>query len=275
MAAGREVIIVGDINIMRAPIDSGEGGIRTSATQHYEHPARVIFNDWCAPFGPMIDVVRESFPDRDDMFTCWNTKLDARPSNYGSRIDYILCSPGLRPWIKGGDILAKVYGSDHCPVYLDLHDSIETPTGTLQLRDMLNPSNRTPSTAPLYPCDPPRTAPEPPRFATKFLEEFSGPANNVGKASSVAVPRDEEIQMILGYHIPPVQASLRISLLRRRKKCHSHQVSLLPESPRKTFCPHPPRPSAWHEQLLRRWIHRQAAAITHPPREPADPKRST
>ena len=78
MAAGRDVIVAGDLNIMRAPIDSGEGGIRTSAEQHYEHPARVIFNDWIAPRGPMIDVVRESHPDREDMFTCWNTKLDAR-----------------------------------------------------------------------------------------------------------------------------------------------------------------------------------------------------
>ena len=78
MAAGREVIIAGDLNIVRAPIDSGEGGIRSSAEQHYEHPARVIFNDWCAPRGPMIDVVRESWPKRDDMFTCWNQKIDAR-----------------------------------------------------------------------------------------------------------------------------------------------------------------------------------------------------
>ncbi|KAK8853199.1 exodeoxyribonuclease III [Kwoniella newhampshirensis] len=174
-AAGREVIIAGDINIMRAPIDSGEGGIRTSAEQHYEHPARRIMDNWCAPKGPMVDVVRESWPDRDDMFTCWNQKLDARPSNYGSRIDMILCTPGLRPWIKGGDILTKVFGSDHCPVYIDLHESIEVPGhGTLHLRDMLNPLDRTPSTAPVYPNDVPRSAPEPPRFATKFFDEFSG-----------------------------------------------------------------------------------------------------
>ncbi|WWD19616.1 exodeoxyribonuclease III [Kwoniella shandongensis] len=174
-AAGREVIIAGDINIMRAPIDSGEGGIRTSAEQHYEHPARRIMDDWCAPKGPMVDVVRESWPDRDDMFTCWNQKLDARPSNYGSRIDMILCTPGLRPWIKGGDILTKVFGSDHCPVYIDLHDSIDVPDrGTLHLRDMLNPPDRPPSTAPIYPNDVPRSAPEPPRFATKFFDEFSG-----------------------------------------------------------------------------------------------------
>lgn len=98
-----------------------------------------------------------------------------RPSNYGSRIDYILCSPGLRPWIKGGDILNKVFGSDHCPVYIDLHESIDHPIlGKVNLRDMMNPPNRPPSTAPTYPNDVPREAPEPPRFATKFLDEFSG-----------------------------------------------------------------------------------------------------
>nr|XP_019044186.1 exodeoxyribonuclease III [Kwoniella bestiolae CBS 10118]OCF23116.1 exodeoxyribonuclease III [Kwoniella bestiolae CBS 10118] len=174
-ASGREVIVLGDINIMRAPIDSGEGGIRTSAEQHYEHPARRILDDWCAPKGPMVDVVRESWPKRDDMFTCWNQKLDARSANYGSRIDLVLCTPGLRPWIKGGDILNKVYGSDHCPVYIDLHETINHPEkGKLHLKDMLNPPDRPLSRAPVYPNDVPRAAPEPPRFATKYFDEFSG-----------------------------------------------------------------------------------------------------
>lgn len=39
---------------------------------------------------------------------------------------------------------------------------------------MLNPPDRPPTTAPTYPNDVPRDAPEPPRFATKFLDEFSG-----------------------------------------------------------------------------------------------------
>ncbi|KAL1412735.1 Class II abasic (AP) endonuclease [Vanrija albida] len=157
MAAGREVIIAGDMNIMRAPLDSGEGGIKTTAAQHYEHPARVWLENWCAPKGPMVDVVRESFPDREGMFTCWNMKIDARPANYGSRIDYVLCTPGLRPWIKGGDIDASVHGSDHCPVYIDLHDSIELDGQTIYLRDLLNPKDRPPSTAPVYPSDIPST----------------------------------------------------------------------------------------------------------------------
>lgn len=39
---------------------------------------------------------------------------------------------------------------------------------------MLNPADRPPSTATFFPTEPPRVAPEPPRFATKFFEEFSG-----------------------------------------------------------------------------------------------------
>lgn len=99
---------------------------------------------------------------------------DGRSANYGSRIDLILCTPGLRPWINGGDIQASVYGSDHCPVYIDLHETITLEDGTiLNLRDQLNPPDRKPSTAPTYPNDVPRVAPEPPRFATKFFDEFS------------------------------------------------------------------------------------------------------
>lgn len=87
----------------------------------------------------------------------------------------ILCTPGLRPWIKGGDIQANVFGSDHCPVHIDLHEEITLEDGTLlKLRDQLNPPNRAPSTAPIYPNAVPRAVPEPPRFATKFFDEFSG-----------------------------------------------------------------------------------------------------
>lgn len=101
--------------------------------------------------------------------------LIGRSANYGSRIDYVLCTPGLRPWVKGGDILDKVFGSDHCPVYVDFHETVTTAEGKeLHLRDMLNPPDRPPTTAVVYPSDPPRTGPEPPRFATKFFDEFSG-----------------------------------------------------------------------------------------------------
>ena len=98
-----------------------------------------------------------------------------RSANYGSRIDLILCSPGLRPWIKGGHIQASVYGADHCPSYIDLHESIITSQGrNSTLARYAQPARSKPTTAAVYPSIPPRTVPEPPRFATKSLEEFSG-----------------------------------------------------------------------------------------------------
>ncbi|KAJ4479755.1 hypothetical protein C8J55DRAFT_560904 [Lentinula edodes] len=95
----------------------------------------------------------------------WNTKLSARASNYGTRIDYILATPGLLPWIKAADIEPTIKGSDHCPVWIDLHDEISLSGGgnsTLKLRDVMSCPT---------PDKPDR---EPPRLATRFWDEYSG-----------------------------------------------------------------------------------------------------
>lgn len=68
--AGRNVIILGDINVCHRPIDNGEGGIQRQADEHYNHPARRWFDDWVAPKGGMHDVTRECWPERKGMFTC-------------------------------------------------------------------------------------------------------------------------------------------------------------------------------------------------------------
>ena len=70
----------------------------------------------------------------------WNQKINARESNYGTRIDYFLLTKGLLPWLKHGDILPSIKGSDHCPVYIDFYDEIKDEQGkTLSLKDLMNP----------------------------------------------------------------------------------------------------------------------------------------
>jgi AP endonuclease-2 len=87
-------------------------------------------------------------------------KISARETNYGTRVDYILVTPGILPWIKHGDIQPSLKGSDHCPIYIDLHDEITTDAGEqLFLRDVL-------------PMDGNRE--NPPRLAARRWEEFSG-----------------------------------------------------------------------------------------------------
>ncbi|KAG8817226.1 Class II abasic (AP) endonuclease, partial [Serendipita sp. 399] len=125
ISEGREVIVLGDLNSCPAPIDHCEGySPKYKDTFYSESPHRVWIRDWISESGPLVDIVRERWPNREGMFTCWNTKISARESNYGVRIDLILVTPGLRRWIKHGDIQASVKGSDHCPVYIDLYDAI-------------------------------------------------------------------------------------------------------------------------------------------------------
>lgn len=66
----REVIVVGDINICAAPIDSAEGNMGNNAAEWFAHPARSWFKEWTGPDGPMVDVIRKQWPDRKGMYTC-------------------------------------------------------------------------------------------------------------------------------------------------------------------------------------------------------------
>lgn len=139
LASGREVIIVGDLNIAHLPIDHCEGVNQRTRQEHLDiHPARQWLDGFLAPNGPFHDVTRRFHPTRKFMYTCWDTVKDTRPANYGVRIDYTFVSRGLLPWVKDADIQPNVYGSDHCPVYVDLKDEITTDDGrTLRLVDHL------------------------------------------------------------------------------------------------------------------------------------------
>lgn len=142
----------------------------------------------------MIDVIRTFWPDRKGLYTCkpwtqkrahfadnhilgWNTKLQARETNYGGRIDYILVTKGLLPWISHGDIQPSLKGSDHCPIYIDLRDEIVLESGeTVKLRDAMQQTD---------------AAREPPRIAAKFWDEFSGKQTVLSAFfSKRAVPKD-------------------------------------------------------------------------------------
>ncbi|KAI5124227.1 hypothetical protein M0805_005077 [Coniferiporia weirii] len=156
----REVIVTGDINICAAPIDHCDGELASNKEDFWVHPARKWFHEWLAPLGPMVDVVRGCWPERKGMFTCWNQKISARVTNYGTRIDYFLLTKGLLPWFDHGDILPLIKGSDHCPVYIDLHDEIVTETGEkIFLKDMVKMSGE---------------KRDPPRLASRYWNEYSG-----------------------------------------------------------------------------------------------------
>ncbi|TFK51939.1 DNase I-like protein [Heliocybe sulcata] len=159
VSEGREVIVVGDMNVCAASLDHCDGHLPSHASVFYEHPARRWMRDWLEPNGPMVDAVRKFWPDRDGMYTCWNMKICARETNYGTRVDYILTTRGLSKWLKHGDTLPSIKGSDHCPLYIDLHEEITLDTGAVvTLRDAMQLGTRK----------------SPPRLASKFWPEYSG-----------------------------------------------------------------------------------------------------
>ena len=184
--AGREVVAVGDINICARPIDHCDPVRRASESPYggfEHHPARKWFNELVGERGSLVDLGRHFYPERKSMFTHWETRINARETNYGTRIDYILATPGLLPWIRTCEIVPHILGSDHCPVIADFHDSISTSNGeTLYLWDLINaPGRCRNSTA---------AEPEAPRLAAKFYPEFSSEqrllSNFFGKRPSAA-----------------------------------------------------------------------------------------
>ncbi|MBQ5972930.1 MAG: endonuclease/exonuclease/phosphatase family protein, partial [Oscillospiraceae bacterium] len=68
------------------------------------------------------DTFRWLYPDRTDAYTWWSYLYNARASNAGWRIDYFIVSDALRPRVRDSVIYSNVFGSDHCPVGLELTD---------------------------------------------------------------------------------------------------------------------------------------------------------
>lgn len=69
--------------------------------------------------GCHVDVYRV-FHKEPGSYTCWNTVLNLRPRNLGTRIDYILVPSTFIQRVMTSDICPEVQGSDHCPVYVEM-----------------------------------------------------------------------------------------------------------------------------------------------------------
>lgn len=118
---GKRVIVTGDINISKHVIDTAHGieNVRKATMSDAEFissPARRLFNHLLSD-GVVIgereegreepvlsDICRSFHPDRPGMYTCWDQKLNARPGNFGSRIDYVLCSLDMQDWFADSNI---------------------------------------------------------------------------------------------------------------------------------------------------------------------------
>lgn len=67
-----------------------------------------------------VDSFRELYPELTGAYTWWSYLRNARATNAGWRIDYFLLSQRLRPALVQSSIHADIFGSDHCPVSVEL-----------------------------------------------------------------------------------------------------------------------------------------------------------
>ncbi|KAF2486047.1 DNA lyase-like protein [Neohortaea acidophila] len=154
---GKRVVLVGDLNVSRDELDQAGAfeDCKKEGITHAEYistPNRRIFNqlivegevigerDEGREQGVLWDTTRGFHPDRKGMYTHWEQKINARPGNYGGRIDFVLVAESMRGWIRDANIQEGLLGSDHCPVYADFHDRIDYAGKEIALLDVMSPS---------------------------------------------------------------------------------------------------------------------------------------
>lgn len=67
-----------------------------------------------------VDTFRALHPEKTGAYSWWSYRGRARENNTGWRIDYFLVSEALRDRVVAASIYPEVFGSDHCPVGIEL-----------------------------------------------------------------------------------------------------------------------------------------------------------
>lgn len=113
----KPVIVCGDLNVAHQPIDlKNPKSNRTNAG--FSDEERESFTKTLA-LG-FTDSFRYRNPDREGAYTWWSYLYNARANNAGWRIDYFLVSDRIKGYIADTPIYSEIFGSDHCPVGLEL-----------------------------------------------------------------------------------------------------------------------------------------------------------
>lgn len=111
----KPVIICGDMNVARNPIDL-KNPERNEGNVGYSEPERAKLEQLLA--AGFTDAFRHIYPDREGAYTWWSYKFKARTTNAGWRIDYFLVSDRIADKIEECELYSDITGSDHCPIGL-------------------------------------------------------------------------------------------------------------------------------------------------------------
>ncbi|MFZ2072393.1 MAG: exodeoxyribonuclease III [Minisyncoccia bacterium] len=112
---GEHVIFCGDVNTAHEAIDLArpKANVENTGFLPIERAwiSKVIKNKF-------IDIFRQFYPNKIGAYTYWDMKTFARERNTGWRLDYFFTSSEIK--VKNTGMLEDYYGSDHCPIWLEV-----------------------------------------------------------------------------------------------------------------------------------------------------------
>ena len=115
--AQKPVIVCGDLNVAHQEIDlknpKANRGHAGFSDQERGKMTELLSSGFADSF-------RRLYPERTGAYSWWSYRFHAREKNAGWRIDYFLVSERLMPKVKDCVIHSEIFGSDHCPVELDI-----------------------------------------------------------------------------------------------------------------------------------------------------------
>ncbi len=117
---GGRVIVMGDFNTAHTAIDLARPK-QNQKTSGFTPIEREELDRWIT--GGWVDTSRH-YEKGEGHYSWWSQRFGVREKNIGWRIDLVLCSEAVVPFLRTGFIAKDVRGSDHCPVGVDVADDV-------------------------------------------------------------------------------------------------------------------------------------------------------
>lgn len=112
----KPVITCGDLNVAHEEIDLKNPKTNRHNAGFTDEERRKMTELLNAGF---TDTFRYIYPEKVE-YSWWSYMGNAREKNIGWRIDYFIVSNDIKEKIKDAKIHTEIYGSDHCPVELEI-----------------------------------------------------------------------------------------------------------------------------------------------------------
>ncbi|TVY43806.1 DNA-(apurinic or apyrimidinic site) lyase [Lachnellula subtilissima] len=141
VAAGKRVFLTGDVNISRNEQDTAK--LDEQLKKAGDHGGRLFLKP-CETTGRRkrrvsnvgyLPVISSNSQSHVHVL---GAEDQCSTGNFGSRIDYVLCSKDFKDWFCESNIQEGLMGSDHCPVYAVFKDKVEIEGTEVDIRDLMS-----------------------------------------------------------------------------------------------------------------------------------------